>query len=794
MKQKLIFVLMLMLTAMMLMPIAMAGPRTFGDTTAYPAGTASVIEDTIKAIYATCPTDGYADNITVYLNTTTIGKKAKCALYAYAGPDDAGHLINTTEEKNLTSLNTKQWVVFNFSSPKPAVRAGLKYYIAVWGFNTAGSYFVYYTASTTNWLYASAVYGSTSNPYPNPMTGEAPQARTMGIYVSYTEATIPARDYYVATTGNDTSGNGTLAKPYLTIQKALNMSANGDNIYIRTGTYTVAGQRTINRQNMTIKNYNNEAVTINGQNIAITSYSAVFRIYQSTNIRISGLRFYDVHNCGITFLNPNSRIRVDNCTFENISHCVIYVPQAGGSNNITFEHCTMNNTLNNHSGSGTDLEIVSLSNITDLWVYNNTMTRGMKINIDIKNGCKRAWVYNNIINTTEPRLLNQSGTLYYGGSGIYLDCRGAEENISIYNNKIWGNHSAISVDSESTPGGGLAYSYFYNNIFLCTALPCINIRYSGTGVGTHHHVYIYQNTLVHPKQSSAEVLRVQSTKNRCSNLFIYNNIIMHLNTTYTSNISMLRVNSMNSTDGTITLLNNIYYRPVYCAPVTWLDGTKSYGTGALVKNPLLYNAQGYDFRLNHTSPAINNASTLLATTDYANNVRPLGVGYDIGAYEHITSGSPPVITVPSPANNEDRAPISTTLLSAIINDPDGNIFRWNITTSPNIGTSASASATNGTKNCTVTGIDYGTTYTWTISAFDTGSETWTNTTYTFTSRPGYGNPTTNNIVINYLPAVISITLLIALIAMFFTGTLDIRTFIWWLVMFIIAISVVLTII
>ena len=52
------------------------------------------------------------------------------------------------------------------------------------------------------------------------------------------------KNIYVSTTGNDTSGDGTIAKPYLTLTKAKtvantakNSSTNGVTIWLRGGTY-----------------------------------------------------------------------------------------------------------------------------------------------------------------------------------------------------------------------------------------------------------------------------------------------------------------------------------------------------------------------------------------------------------------------------------------------------------------------------------------------------------------------------------------------------------------------------
>ncbi|MBC8009491.1 MAG: putative Ig domain-containing protein [Burkholderiales bacterium] len=49
--------------------------------------------------------------------------------------------------------------------------------------------------------------------------------------------TLHAADLHVATTGNDTTGNGAFATPYRTIQRAANLAVAGDTVLIRAGTY-----------------------------------------------------------------------------------------------------------------------------------------------------------------------------------------------------------------------------------------------------------------------------------------------------------------------------------------------------------------------------------------------------------------------------------------------------------------------------------------------------------------------------------------------------------------------------
>ncbi len=53
------------------------------------------------------------------------------------------------------------------------------------------------------------------------------------------------RVWYVDTTGNDTTGDGSMSKPFATIQKGVNAAASGDTIIIKNGIYEGVGNRDI---------------------------------------------------------------------------------------------------------------------------------------------------------------------------------------------------------------------------------------------------------------------------------------------------------------------------------------------------------------------------------------------------------------------------------------------------------------------------------------------------------------------------------------------------------------------
>jgi hypothetical protein len=84
----------------------------------------------------------------------------------------------------------------------------------------------------------------------------------------------PTDVLYVATNGNDANA-GTLAAPLLTIQRAVDLAQPGHTIYIRGGTYAPSTNIQIlkngtSSQPITMRNYNNERVVIDGENMPYT--------------------------------------------------------------------------------------------------------------------------------------------------------------------------------------------------------------------------------------------------------------------------------------------------------------------------------------------------------------------------------------------------------------------------------------------------------------------------------------------------------------------------------------------
>ncbi len=126
--------------------------------------------------------------------------------------------------------------------------------------------------------------------------------------------TAVASDYYVALTGNDTTGSGSLNNPWRTLARAnelagINYTYSPSvlieapvNIYLRAGTHKpstngifIGSNRGTNNQWYTIRNYPGENPILDGSNIS-TKFSALIAIADAKLVRIEGLKLTKMTN------------------------------------------------------------------------------------------------------------------------------------------------------------------------------------------------------------------------------------------------------------------------------------------------------------------------------------------------------------------------------------------------------------------------------------------------------------------------------------------------------------------
>jgi hypothetical protein len=120
--------------------------------------------------------------------------------------------------------------------------------------------------------------------------------------------------YYIATTGNDTTGDGSSSNPWLTLQKFLDTSSDNDTLIVKDGTYTLTANVTISQR--TIQAENNGLAIFDGG--STTKY-----IFVGSTNTFTGLIFQNFHassanNTGIfTYSGTFGTTYFQNCTFKD---------------------------------------------------------------------------------------------------------------------------------------------------------------------------------------------------------------------------------------------------------------------------------------------------------------------------------------------------------------------------------------------------------------------------------------------------------------------------------------------
>jgi len=268
--------------------------------------------------------------------------------------------------------------------------------------------------------------------------------------------------YYVSTTGND-SNPGTEALPWRTIQKAANMVAAGDTVYVRGGTYNevVIVSTSGNAGNyITFINYPGETPIIDGTGKTPTDYwNGLFAIRGISStalvqyVRVIGLRVQNntsSNGFGIScYYCANSEIR-DNKTYNTYLSGIV----VGYSNHVIVDGNNVEKA--NHKGAQENISVLresSFVEVTNNVVHDNgTDTNGGEA-IDIKQGSHDVLVqYNTVYNNSKfgiyidawdkhtYNITVDSNKIYNigkGGMSVGSECGGLLENVTISNNLIY---------------------------------------------------------------------------------------------------------------------------------------------------------------------------------------------------------------------------------------------------------------------------------------------------------------------------------------------------------------------
>lgn len=163
----------------------------FGNDTIETAGSGT-LENAIRGGASTCPENGTATSITVYIDNVTSSANSyslRCAIYKAS---DTTLVAQTDEVTGLLGSDADAWHTLSFSSP-PALTGGTEYILMAWcsavasttvnaRLDLAGSLQKYWAQSPFN-------YTSNSGNFPTPLAGTLLDATAdFSIYCTYTPA------------------------------------------------------------------------------------------------------------------------------------------------------------------------------------------------------------------------------------------------------------------------------------------------------------------------------------------------------------------------------------------------------------------------------------------------------------------------------------------------------------------------------------------------------------------------------------------------------------------------------
>ncbi|MEH2106629.1 choice-of-anchor Q domain-containing protein [Nostoc sp.] len=405
-------------------------------------------------------------------------------------------------------------------------------------------------------------------------------------------AVSTATTYYVSGTGKDSNSGLSTSSPFKTIQRAANLTDPGDTVLIMNGEYKNIGQ---SGSVVTIKRSGNANAWIRYK--AYPGHFPKIRHNTWSGIGLSnGVSYVEIN--GLEVIGDNANISLDYALSQktNTSN-----PRTNGNcisidgRNSSVHHI---NILNNkvHDCGGAGISVISADYVK---VDSNTV-------------------------------FNNSWYGVYGTSGIsFLKNRNYDNNqgykMFVTNNRVYNNRMYVPWIERGiiTDGNGIIVDLSKqgpNGAYKGRTLIANNISYKNGGSGIHahesEHVDIVNNT-AYLNQQSPNLKKGQIYAGYSSDVKIFNNII------YGPAGKNASTNVKNSN---VTYNYNLYPNGAVIGAM---------GSNDIIADPQFVNPSTADFRLKATSPAINRGYYWKdLKTDYADNPRPAGGAYDIGAYEN----------------------------------------------------------------------------------------------------------------------------------------------------------------
>ncbi len=433
-------------------------------------------------------------------------------------------------------------------------------------------------------------------------TTAAPTTITPTTAVPTTKPAATAGNWFVATTGSDSS-SGTSATPFATLTKAAQVAQPGDTIVVRSGTYNMSAAAVFENKRGTA----DKPITVIGEGLPIlrptdrtvvpANYTGLISVVNSSHLVVSGVRLENSGQFGF-HVTKSDHITVKNSQTSGTRLSAFW---ADNSTDISVtandfsNFCDRGQFNNVGCQEGVSLETVDRFDVGYNRVHDAPQVAGIGPGggegIDAKFGSKNGRIHHNTVEDL-PQV------------GIYVDgwiSGGA--NIQVDNNLVRRTYLGIVVASEQ--GGTVTGINIHDNVVVDVGYDGIVVGSQGTD-GPKGNIAIFNNTLVgngkaankppfcilwggSPCPAYGGGIRIDS-KNLTGPVAIYDNIIAD---SATSDISIpLAVRPK------VSITNNVFW-----SPKGNLFDSNTQGIGAISADPLFVNAAANDYTLRAGSPA-----------------------------------------------------------------------------------------------------------------------------------------------------------------------------------------------
>lgn len=417
--------------------------------------------------------------------------------------------------------------------------------------------------------------------------------------------------YYVAKDGDD-SNPGTFALPWATIQHAADTLVAGDVVYVRAGTYNemvIPMHSGASGAQITYAAFPGDTVTIDGQGISVPEYCGLFYLTGVDYIKVEGFRVIHSNQAGIL---------ADTCSYIVILRNYTYDTYSSGIGiwnvyNATVQANEVELACNDGGQESISIGNTQYFDVNDNLVHNGGPGTNGGEGICAKDGSAFGSVHHNVVHDMN-RL------------GIYCDAWDKlTHDITFFANVSYANHGyGLAVACEN--GGTLQNIHIYDNVAYANYLD--GFAFGGWGNPTTHtlqDIYLVNNTFYNNGTPSYWGGCISIENPEIQNIVVRNNAC--------SQNAMYQIRK----DVTITTGFTVDYNLI--------DGYRGYedeiyGSNYVEGAAQFADAEGANFHLQANSPALDTGQSAEAPpNDFDGNPRPVGGGYDIGAFELQQTGS-----------------------------------------------------------------------------------------------------------------------------------------------------------